>query len=231
MSRHDKRTPEELAEIARTSPLFQIINDRHRRGPVLDQLYRLVHAALSGKHPQAQLHDIIANTVTRALGQEGTSNAWDPAKEPAHERLFRAFDNERKDQRRARHRKPTVQLVDADERASATLDPEQAAAASDEDRLRDQLADETYDHLDEHTQNNPGLTTRILDRLCGEEVSHQQMADEFRVDLSDIQNACKRIRRAATIIRERHDERVLQERLKQKMLDERAEARTRERSA
>ena len=119
-----------------------------------------------------------------------------------------------------------MRLVDGDRRASATLNPEQEAAVSDEERLRKQLADEAYDHLEENTQNDPGLTTRILDRMCDEDVSHQQLADEFGVKLSDIQNACKRIRRAATIIRERHDGRLAQEAQKQKELDERASAPT-----
>jgi DNA-binding MarR family transcriptional regulator len=66
------------------------------------------------------------------------------------------------------------------------------------------------------------LTTRILDRLCEGDVTHQQLADELGVELSDIQNACKRIRRAATIIRERHDERVAEEARKLLELEERA---------
>jgi predicted metal-binding protein len=102
------------------------------------------------------------------------------------------------------------------------LNPEQEAAVADEERLRKQLADEAYDHLEENTQNDPGLTTRILDRLCEGDVTHQQLADELGVELSDIQNACKRIRRAATIIRERHDERVAEEARKLLELEERA---------
>ena len=226
MSRHDERTPEELAEIARTSPLFQILRDPGRRGPVLDQLYRLVHATFPGKHQQEFVREIIASTMARALGQEGTPNAWDPNKEPAHERLFRAFDNERHDRRRAKERKPTVRLVDGDRRASATLNPEQEAAIADEERLRKQLAEEAIEHLEENTDVNVRLTVRILDRLRDEDVTHQQLANEFGVTLSDIQNACKRIRRAAATIRKRHDERLAQDALAQGELDERARART-----
>lgn len=225
MSRHDERTAEELAEIARTSPLFQIIRDPRRRASALDPLVRMVHATYPGKHQNDFVAEMIASTVARALGQEGTPNAWDPGKEPAHERLYRAFDNERKDRRRAKERKPTVRLIDGDKRATATLNPEQEAAVADEERLRKQLADEAYDHLEENTQNDPGLTTRILDRLCEGDVTHQQLADELGVELSDIQNACKRIRRAATIIRERHDERVAEEARKLLELEERAVAR------
>lgn len=202
MSDNTKRTPEQQREIAERSPLYRALNDKTQREDALKHLNRLASITYPMPHQKALMKEVVANAIVRAISQEGTPFAWNPTREPLHERLIRAFDNERRDRRRAAERKPVVHLAETPDSVSEGPTPEEEIELSDGERLRLQMAEETYELLKRKTKGN--VTLQVIDHMTAGVTKHKDIAAKLGVEVSVIENACKRIRLAAKTVWEKY---------------------------
>lgn len=204
MSDNTKRTPEQQRQIAESSALYKALADKTARETALKHVYRIANVTYPMPHQKTFMKEVIANSIVRAISQEGTQYAWDPKKEPLHERLIRAFDNERSDQRRAAERRPVVHLARTPKRVSEAPNPQEEIELGDDEQLRAQMAEETYALLKSKTEGN--VTLRIIDHMRAGVTKHKDIADKIGLPLPVILNACKRIRRAAETVWKRHQD-------------------------
>jgi hypothetical protein len=204
VSDNTKRTAEEQRQIAESSPLYKALEDKTAREEAFKHLHRIANVMYPMPHQKSFMKEIVANTIVRAIGQEGTQYGWDPKKEPLHERLIRAFDNERSDQRRAAERRPVVHLAKHPQRVSEAPNPQEEIELGDDEQLRAQMAEETYALLKSKTEGN--VTLRVIDHMRAGVTKHKDIADKIGLPLPVILNACKRIRRAAETVWKRHQD-------------------------